>query len=397
MIAPVGWGERWRSSHDVLVAGYWDGRSGLFRTMPGAWAALRWRKQAGAWHYWWQAHALDALVDAVAAGDAAAGDLVRAHLQGILRRTGGDITANDYYDDLAWMGLATLRAHRLGLLDAQVPMALAEAVLGGHDPELGGFRWRVGSALHNVAASAPAAMLLAGTSDLARDPRRLDLARDTAQWLHTHLVSASGVVLDGCRVRDGALVPGGRVWSYNVGVVAGLDVVLAATEGGATARARLERAARVVRAGTSVLRGPAGGLDPASGGRAGVWRDEPGPDGHLFRGILARYATALVLADPDRTADIAADVLVQAQAAFDARDERGRYPASWVGAAQGQPSLAAHLSGVFAVSSAARLERLATSADGPVRDGGAVDHAFRRRHLADEADPIRGHLERGER
>lgn len=100
-------------------------------------------------------------------------------------------------------------------------------------------------------------------------------------------------------------------------------------------------------------------------GAAGVWRDElgdgVGADPQLFRGILARYATDLVLADPTLI-DIARDLVVQAEAAWATRDEQGRMAAHW-GVHPGPsthrpaPTLAAHLSGALAVGSAARLER----------------------------------------
>ena len=123
-------------------------------------------------------------------------------------------------------------------------------------------------------------MLLAGTSALAGDPERWDVARRTAEWIHANVVDTSGAVWDGCRPRGGVLVPEGGLWSYNVGTV-------------------------------------------------------------------------------DRTADIAADIVTQARAAWDARDAHGRFSAGWVAPARGAPSLAADVSGVRTVGSVARLERLA--------------------------------------
>jgi predicted alpha-1,6-mannanase (GH76 family) len=333
----------------VLEAEYWDERTGLFRTASGRRARLRWRLHVASWHYWWQAHALQALLDGVEVGDAGAAQRVPRLLAGIERRTPGGLAANEYIDDLAWLGLATLRAHQLGLVDTAVPLHLAAAVRAGHDPELGGFRWRLGDDFHNVPATAPAAMLLAGTSELAGDPSRLELARRTAEWLHEHVIMPDGTVLDGARVRDGVLVPEGRLWSYNIGTVAGLDVQLAKRADPAEADGLLARAAHVVRGGTAALRSGT------------AWRDEHG-DGHgvdpqLFRGILARYVCQLVLADPVRTRDIATDLLTQAGAAWRARDGRERVSSGWAGPGPRNPSLAAHLSGVLVLGAAARLER----------------------------------------
>lgn len=367
----MGWEQRAAESRRRLVAEYWDGCSQLLRLRPGALARLGWLRPWGAWNYWWQALGLEALLDGVESGDPGAGQRARSLVAGIAHRNGGDLTANDFYDDLAWLGLAAARAHRLGLIDAEIPVALADAVHTGADPQLGGFRWRVGDDFHNVAATAPAGMLLAATWDLVDHPDRLEEARRAATWLHEQLVTPTGCVWDGCRVRAGVLVPEGPLWSYNIGTVAGLDIALARTADALEQRRLLDRAARVVRAGTSALHA---GLTDVPRAELldevhpdAVWRDElgdgSGVDPQLFRGILARYAVELVLADPQRTADIGADVLVQAGAAWAARDGSGLIGPHWrtdpwrSAGARGGPTLAAHLSGVLTLGAAARLER----------------------------------------
>jgi hypothetical protein len=99
-----------------------------------------------------------------------------------------------------------------------------------------------------------------------------------------------------------------------------------------------------------------------AGTGARIARDGAGADPQLFRGILARHASALVLADPSLT-DIAEDLVVQAEAAWGARDGRGRIRARWAlhpAASTGwepTPTLAAHLSGALTLGSVARLER----------------------------------------
>ncbi len=375
------WQERAREAHAVLVEQYWSERTGLFRVgaaLPGAVAALI---PGRPWHYWWQAHGVEVLLDAHEAGDPQAGLRAVRLIEGVARRNRGDLTANPYYDDLAWMGLATLHAHRLGLIGADIPSALADAVTAGWDVGLGGIRWRVGDDFRNVAATAPGAMLLAGVSQLDGDVRRLGLAREAADWLHSTLVEPSGIVWDGSRPRGGVLVPEGRLWSYNVGTVAGLDVVLGELADAPESHRRRARAAGVVRVGTAALRAQCAEVGQAAALLAdrshgaldspGVWRDElddgVGADPQLFRGILARHASALVLAEPSLI-DIAHDLVVQAEAAWAARDGRGRITAAWrPGPARrpsrpgaptsGAPTLAAHLSGALALAGVARLER----------------------------------------
>ncbi len=370
------WQERARESREVLVEQYWDRRTGLFRIAAGRRQRVAALLPVGPWHYWWQAHALEVLLDGHEAGDPETGSRALQLIHGVTRRNGGDLTANAYYDDLAWMGLATTRTYALGLADARVPLSLADAVTTGWDAGLGGVRWRVGDEFRNVAATAPAAMLLAGASQVDGGADRLAMARAAADWVHATLVDPSGIVWDGCRPRGGVLVPEGRLWSYNVGAVAGLDVVLAGLSEAGKSQRLLARAAHVVRAGTSALRAGCPEVsqalamlaagEPGDVTAPGPWRDEvgdgAGADPQLFRGILARHASALVLADPSLT-DIAEDLVVQAEAAWGARDGRGRIRARWAlhpAASTGwepTPTLAAHLSGALTLGSVARLER----------------------------------------
>lgn len=369
------WRERACEARAVLVDQYWDERTSLLRVDPGRhgrWAAvLPW----GTWHYWWQAHGLEVLLDGHESNDPGAGQHAERLIRGMTRRNGGNLTANSFYDDVAWMGLATLRAHRLGLAERRIPRSLATAVEVGWAHDLGGVRWRAGDEFRNVAATAPTAMLLAGVGQLEGDPRGLAMARGAADWLHATLVDPTGIVWDGCRPRGGVLVPEGQLWSYNVGTTAGLDVVLAGMASPATSPQLLARAAGVVRAGTAALRagcaevGAAMALladgSPDDLAASGIWRDElgdgVGADPQLFRGILARYATDLVLADPTLV-DVARDIAVQAEAAWAARDGRGRIGArwgvdpGWFTYRQPPPTLAAHLSGALILGSAARLE-----------------------------------------
>lgn len=400
----MAWDDRAARARRVLIATYWDRSASLFRTSGSVRGRLRWWLPGAVWHYWWQAHALDTVLDAVEANDPPIDaqpwpTMVRLHLAGIAYRSGGDVTDNEYVDDLAWLGLATLRAHRLGIIGPALPRSLAEAVLGGHDPELGGFHWRFGDAYHNVPATAPAATLLAGAAEVFDEPRWWEVAEQSAEWLHATLVDHRGLVRDGARMRDGRLEPEGPLWSYNVGTVAGLDVTLAGRASGAARQALLTRAGRVLRAGTAVLRAggngrqldhamaawPSESMPPAqlfatSPGSVS-WRDEitdgAGLDPQLFRGILARNAAQLVLADPDRTGDLVVDLVAQGEAAWHARDGRDRIAASWrpasasvpsdtssgasnPGAAPSRrppkPSLAAHLSGTLTLGALARLE-----------------------------------------
>ncbi|MFT4201116.1 MAG: fructose-bisphosphate aldolase, partial [Gordonia sp. (in: high G+C Gram-positive bacteria)] len=87
------------------------------------------------WHYWWQAHLVDLLVDAEISRPGTIGrgrvrDLLRGiHLHNLARWT------NDYYDDMAWLGLAIERARRhLGVGSARGERVLAGRIRGSWAP-----------------------------------------------------------------------------------------------------------------------------------------------------------------------------------------------------------------------------------------------------------------------
>src|SRR6478609_10311687 len=96
---------------------------------PGSrtFGGLRW-----AWHYWWQAHYLDAVVDAglrsLRAGDPAGAE-ARARqgdrLLSTIRLRNRARWVNDFYDDMAWLALASGR------------LALLHAALGRPRPRRG--------------------------------------------------------------------------------------------------------------------------------------------------------------------------------------------------------------------------------------------------------------------
>ncbi|MDK6382953.1 hypothetical protein QP127_24265, partial [Citrobacter freundii] len=66
------------------------------------------------WHYWWQAHYLDCLVDAALRKNTKARRArIADTIRGIHVRNLRALTKNRYYDDKAWMALAISRAGEL--------------------------------------------------------------------------------------------------------------------------------------------------------------------------------------------------------------------------------------------------------------------------------------------
>src|SRR3954449_7234711 len=75
---------------------------------------IRWPRVAPVrpwpWHYWWQAHLLDCLVDAQRRAPNPARAIEIAALARTVRLRNFGSWTNDYYDDIAWFGLAVQRA-----------------------------------------------------------------------------------------------------------------------------------------------------------------------------------------------------------------------------------------------------------------------------------------------
>ena len=331
--APAGgvWQQRAEAAYGVLLAGYWRPRLRLFRT-----AAPDRRRPDRLWRYWWQAHALDAVVDAYArTGRPEERARAQALVRGMRLRNGGHLR-NRYYDDLAWLGLALQRAGSCAGLPTRRELAqVGDALRPGYDARRGAFVWRAGDDFCNVPTNAPVAILAARLG-------KPDLAARLADWVHARLVD-DGRVLDGVR-GDGRVEP--AAYTYNYGTLLGADLALYEATG---RRHHLDRAGAVAAAAARDLLDPGTGLLP----------DEGGGDGGLFKGILARYLGAHVAASGD--AATAALLVRNGEAAWAGRDPRGLVGSDWSRPADGSPrppvELSVHLSGVLLFEALATLER----------------------------------------
>ncbi|GJF20039.1 glycosyl hydrolase [Mycolicibacterium cyprinidarum] len=269
-----------------------------------AWPGARKYRQFRTWHYWWQAHLLDNLVDAQVR------DPQPERLKSIARQIRGHRLrnlgswGNDYYDDMAWLALALERAGRLtGVGRPRALDHLAEQFLNAWVPEDGGgIPWRKQDQFFNTPANGPAAIFLARHGD------RLRRAQQMADWIDVLLIDPeTHLVFDG--IKGGSLVR--AQYTYCQGVVVGLETELAVC---AEDVRHAERVHRLVAAVAEHM-APDGVITGAGGG-----------DGGLFNGILARYlalvATRLPLRGPEdeKACNTASSVvLASARAAWDNR------------------------------------------------------------------------------
>jgi predicted alpha-1,6-mannanase (GH76 family) len=233
----------------------------------------------GHWNYWWQAHLLDCVVDAQERQpNAARAGTIKRLVRGVrLRNLSG--WTNDYYDDIAWLGLALMRAHDCeGVPITRAMTAIAAQLRDGWtDHGGGGIWWRRKDMFKNVPANGPAAILFARWAETGGEKTDRQRARSMTEWMTQVLADpATGLLWDGVYVEpDGAIRDIVKViYTYCQGVYIGACVELAE---GDTSGVWVERASRTINAVAAhlsddhVLRGRGGG------------------DGGLFAGILARY------------------------------------------------------------------------------------------------------------
>lgn len=269
-----------------------------------AWPSTRRDRWFGGWHYWWQAHLLDCLVDAqLRDPQPERRTKIRRQIRSHRLRNNGSWT-NSYYDDMAWLALAIERAFRVADVDRHRALnkLMDEFVKAWVPEDGGGIPWRKQDQFFNAPANGPAGIFLARYGD------RLRRAQQMADWIDATLIDPqTHLVFDG--IKAGSLVR--AQYTYCQGVVLGLETELAARTGDERHAPRVHRLVAAV----DQHMAPSGVLQGAGGG-----------DGGLFAGITARYLALVATALPGESAEDAAAretagdlVLSSAQAAWDNR------------------------------------------------------------------------------
>ncbi|MBM7568445.1 glycoside hydrolase family 76 protein [Paenibacillus sacheonensis] len=320
-------------------------------------------------HYWWMAHAVDALVDGYdrTRNPRYAATLADLH-EGLLVRNGGAFP-NELYDDMEWMAIAWLRAYEAIGVEAYKATALLlweDIQTGWNDHMGGGIAWQKSQPDYkNTPANAPAAILAARLYKAFGRPEDLAWAQRIYGWMKVNLVNPeNGFVWDGMnRTGDGSIDKDWK-FTYCQGVYIGAGVELFRLTGDSV---YLTDAKRTAAAAAAEL------ADPASG----LLQDEGDGDGGLFKGILVRYLGELARAESGGTAaavtDTAAGTDSSAGSGADAitllalnatalwaqgRDpERCVFGTNWGSAPAERVTLSAQLSGIMLLEQLALLER----------------------------------------
>ncbi len=327
-----------------LTSAFWNA-SGKYFTMQMGGSAFN-------QNYWPNAHALDALTDAYVRrnNDPTVKRQMDELIEGVRVANGGGYF-NDYYDDMEWMLIATLRAH-VATGDARyrtVADALWTEVKGGWDNVSGGgFYWRRDRANKNTPANAPACIFSARLYQLTKNPDDLAWANRIYGWLKANLIRSNGEVWDGLNTSVNPIQPDTRLFTYNYGTVIGsalelykitsdisyqTDAILVAD----AAVARLTRENILVNGDTG--------------------------DGGLFNGIFVRYLTQLIAEGdlPSGKRDAYANFLkINAETLW---FKGTTYPnvlfgADWKTPPGANASLTTQLSGVMLMEAMAELKRL---------------------------------------
>lgn len=303
------WVNRAASSEAAVTQRHLKRLWGVPATQLGvvAWPPARRERLFGTWHYWWQAHLLDCLVDAQQR-DPQPHRHVQINRQVRSHRLRNNFSwINNYYDDMAWLALALERAARIAGIERRraLPKLAGQFVRAWAPEDGGGIPWRKQDQFFNAPANGPAGIFL------ARYGNHLKRAEQIANWIDQTLIDPeTHLVFDG--IKAGSLVR--AQYTYCQGVVLGLETELAARTG---AEIKQRHAARVHRLVAAVYEhmAPAGVLAGAGGG-----------DGGLFAGVTARYLALVATTLPGDAADdvLARDtartiVLASAKSAWDNR------------------------------------------------------------------------------
>ncbi|MBJ6362985.1 glycoside hydrolase family 76 protein [Paenibacillus sp. GCM10012307] len=343
------WSERAEQAQAALERHYWNGDIRMYNIETpcpnGACNTI--------FHYWWMAHAVEALVDGLErTGETHYSQRLSELFDGLLERNGGS-WPNELYDDMEWMAIGWLRAFAVTGEEKYKKAVLelwTDIQTGWNDHMGGGIAWQKSQLDYkNTPANAPGVILAARLYRQFGNQEDLEWAKRIYRWLKDNLVDPeSGFAWDGMnRLGDGAI---DKDWAFTYcqGVVIGAahelyTITKEAAYGEDIARTSAAAIARLV--------------DPTSG----LLPDEGPGDAGLFKGILVRYAALAALDSSLQLQNLTELVQINAQALW----SQGRladntlFGTGWGSAPEGIVQLGTQISGVILLEMAAKLEAAA--------------------------------------
>ncbi len=250
-------------------------------------------------HYWPNAHVLDVLNDGYLRTDNNTYvTRMKELLRGIKTRNGNTYN-NDFNDDMIWLSNSSLRAFK-STNDPEykaVAVELWQIIKRSWSDDVldGGITWKQTSDSRfqkNAVSNAPAAIIAMQLYELDNNPDDLEWAVKIYNWQKQKLVDpVTGLVWDSISIRDGQVfTQRDWVFTYNMGTWIGLGLKLYNATGNQMYLTDALRSAR------SAIRSPQLLTD-------GLMRDEGQGDGGLFKGVLVRYLTELIMAPEVNASD----------------------------------------------------------------------------------------------
>jgi predicted alpha-1,6-mannanase (GH76 family) len=301
-------------------------------------------------NYWWCANGVDALLDGYMRTRS---ETYRTRMKSLLlgiRSFNGNTYINYFYDDMEWLGIASLRAyHETGDVDYyNVASTLWADIKGGYTN--GAIDWNKGCAgCKNSCANAPAVILAARIYRITNAAADLQYARDIYSFMKAHLVDpVTGAVWDNINLNTG-VTNKDWIFSYNVGTFIGAGWELYKVTGEVN---YLNDAVKTAEYAMNSRR--TNGM---------FFADETGNgDGGLFKGIFIRYLALLA-----REGNISAETRARYNEAvrFNAQTLKtsGINPSTnlvgtnWSQQPSGSTDYATQLSGVKLIEAAATLDQ----------------------------------------
>ena len=324
----------------ALLEQFWDAGDVIFRhRLP--------HDRTERFSYWWQAHAIDALLDGyLRTKDPAYMELIQKELKGTIASNGGTIL-NNWYDDMEWMALALLRLWDETKEDSykkRVDILWRDIQSAWNSHMGGGMAWRKDQIDYkNTPANAPAAILAFRLYQRFRNEEDFAWGKKIFEWNRDNLIDPETFyVWDGMnRLGDGK-IDYEWAFTYNQGVMIGAAVEYYRITGD---KQHLDLAVNIAQESKRRFGDPNGGVFPYEG------KDDCG----LFRGIFFRYLAELLMEAPEET-ELYDMLLKNAQSVAEkGMSDTGVIGGHWDKQPGEQVDLAQHLSGVMVLEMAAKM------------------------------------------
>ena len=323
-----------------LISLYWDNNRKIFYSTNNKNENL---------NYWWQAHGLDALVDAsIRVGDERHFKMISDFYNGIGNANNGFI--NDYYDDMAWMGIAFVRAYSITNIKKYLDTSIQlwnDMLTGWNLTHGGGIAWNKNMLNYkNTPSNATTAILSFRLYNITGEQKYFDLGEKIMNWLTNTLVDEeSGMVWDGIGRNGTNTIDYDWLFTYNQGIYIG-----ACVEYYTISKNEIWRYRAIKTADKAIV---------SFNGISNILKDEGEGDGGLFKGILIRYLKYLAdqpFLDESKNSIYKAYIRNNAEILW----KYGKSPSfpymfnhDWTTGPSGEIDLSVQLSGVFLIEACA--------------------------------------------